>query len=191
MPIEELLAAVPVPPGRIDVEGDWAAAEAAVGLTYPKDFKQLIGIYGSGRFFFGGHLVVYNPLTTEGLAGIRVEREIREVMRGDPDLGCCPLPLFPEEGGLMPWGSDENGDDYLWLTEGEPDDWPVVVLFHGYASQPQLFRTDITGFLAGYATDRFDELAQPDDPVTEAVRVFIPGRTQAEVSRRLLEDGQP
>jgi hypothetical protein len=49
-------------------------------------------------------------------------------------------------------------------------------------------RTDITGFLAGYATDRFEALVQPDDPFTEEMRVFTPGRSQAEVAKALLKD---
>jgi hypothetical protein len=47
---------------------------------------------------------------------------------------------------------------------------------------------DVTTFLAEYARDEFAELARPDDPMTERMRVFTPGRSQAEVARELLKD---
>lgn len=37
-----------------------------------------------------------------------------------------PFPLWPEPGGLLPWGSTDNNDHVFWLTIGEPDRWPVV-----------------------------------------------------------------
>ena len=49
-------------------------------------------------------------------------------------------------------------------------------------------RKDITSFLDGYAMDRFEELARPEEPFTQAERVFTPGRSQAEVARELLKD---
>jgi hypothetical protein len=49
---------------------------------------------------------------------------------------------------------------------------------------------NVTTFLAGFAVDRFEALARSDDPMTEDMRVFTPGRSQAEVARELLKTRQ-
>lgn len=184
MPIKELLALVPPPKDPLDTHGDWSAVEVVVDLMYPSDFKELIARYGSGRFFFDGHLEVFNPFTISGLARIKtVEKQFRAGRDGGSGSS---LPIHPEKDGLFPWGSDENGNRYAWLTKGKSDKWPVIFLGHGYEEQPIQFRTDITGFLAGYATDRFKQLAQPGEPFTDDMRTFTSGRNQAEVARERL-----
>lgn len=180
MPIKQLLALIPPPAAPVDNEGNWRAAEIVVGVEYPEVFRELITRYGTGRFF-QGHLMVFNPLTIGGLAFIKqAERYLRQYREG---LYPLPLPVHPEVPGLLPWGHDENGNDYCWLTKGKPEKWPVVYIGHGCADQPIQFRTDITGFLVGYAIDKFDVLVQPEDPMTEAMRVFTPGPSQAEDAR--------
>lgn len=182
MPIKELVALVLPPVDPIDVDGDWSAAEVVVGAQYPTDLKQLIARYGSGRFFFDGHLEVFNPLTLAGLARIKtVERTLR--VQRDGGFGTT-LPIHPEPGGLLPWGWDENGGAYAWLTKGNADKWSVVYLGHGSEAHPFQVRSDITGFLAGYATDRFKQLVQSGEPFTDEARTFTPGRDQAEIARR-------
>jgi hypothetical protein len=77
-----------------------------------------------------------------------------------------PYPVFPEKGGILPWGRDENGNDYSWLTEGLPDLWKVVqnnVRGKGYA----LHECSMTGFLVGVLEGRIKPLAsdypRPED----------------------------
>ncbi|HKB40173.1 MAG TPA: SMI1/KNR4 family protein [Gemmataceae bacterium] len=185
MPIKQLLALIAPPARPVDNEGNWQAAEIVVGAEYPPDFRDLITRYGTGAFF-QGHLKVFNPLTIVGLALIKQnERYLRQHWEGPYAL---PLPVHPEAPGLLPWGHDENGNDYCWLTKGRPEKWPVVFLGHGQACHPFQFRTDITGFLAGYATDTFKELIQPDAPMTEAMREFTRGRSAAEDARLAAKD---
>jgi hypothetical protein len=181
MPIKELLALVRPPKDPIDTQGDWGSVEIVVETVYPSDFKELISRYGSGRFFFDGHLEVFNPLTIAGLTRIKtVQKQFKAGREGGSGWS---LPIHPEKGGLLPWGWDENGNRYAWLTKGKPDQWPVVFLGHGCEGKPLQFPTDITGFLAGYATDRFKQLLQPGEPFTDEVRTFMPGRNQQEVAR--------
>ncbi len=46
------------------------------------------------------------------------------------DEGCLPdrptYPIWPESGGLLSWGGDNNANTYFWLTDGAGDFWPVV-----------------------------------------------------------------
>lgn len=37
-----------------------------------------------------------------------------------------PYPVFPEPGGLLPFGSFGDVDVLNWLTVGEPEAWPFV-----------------------------------------------------------------
>jgi hypothetical protein len=39
--------------------------------------------------------------------------------------------IFPEPGGLLSWGSNQLGDVFWWLTEGEPEQWPVIMWARG------------------------------------------------------------
>ncbi|HEX4611865.1 MAG TPA: SMI1/KNR4 family protein [Urbifossiella sp.] len=184
MPIKQLLPLIAPPLAPLDNEGVWRASELVVGAKYPADFRALIEQYGSGAFF-QGYLTVYNPLTIGGLAWIKdVERVFRPKRER---LYPLPLPVHPDTPGLLFWGGDDNGNHYAWLTKGKPDKWPVVFLGHGSESHPIELRTDITGFLAGYAMDQFEQLVQPGNPVTEEMRVFTPGRNQGEVARALFQ----
>jgi hypothetical protein len=38
-----------------------------------------------------------------------------------------PYRLYPEAGGLYPWGTTGNGDYLHWATAGPPNRWQVVV----------------------------------------------------------------
>jgi hypothetical protein len=41
-----------------------------------------------------------------------------------------PLPILPEPGGLLIWGTTSNGDLCFWDTsEVDPDRWTVVVFW--------------------------------------------------------------
>jgi hypothetical protein len=184
MPIRELLSVIAPPKKPLDNLGDWDAAEKIVGAAFPPDFRELIARYGSGAFF-RGHLTVYNPLTLRGLACMIQDEGVYRASRE----GLYPLPLsvHPDSPGVLPWGRDENGNGYCWLTKGKPEKWPVVYLGHGHEARPLQFRTEITGFLVGYASDRFEALVQPDEPFTDKMRVFTPGRSQAEVAAELLK----
>lgn len=184
MPIKQLVALIAPPKKPLDSEGNWRAAEVVVGAAFPPDFRELITRYGTGAFF-RGFLTVYNPLTVEGLACIKQDEKIYRMNR--EGLYPCPFPIHPDSPGLLPWGRDENGNGYFWLTKGKPEKWSVVFLGHGHEDQPLQFRTDITGFLAGYATDKFKELARPEEPFTEEEQVFTPGRSQAEVASELVK----
>jgi hypothetical protein len=38
-----------------------------------------------------------------------------------------PRSLFPEEGGLLPWGVTDNGDILNWITSDNPEKWSILV----------------------------------------------------------------
>lgn len=184
MSVKKLLALIAPPESPLDAVGNWNAAEIVAGTEFPADFRGLIERYGTGAFF-QGHLTVFNPLTIEGQALIKHTLDIYRPFRNETHP--LPFALHPERPGLLPWGRDDNGGGYFWLTKGKIERWPVVYLGHASEGFPVQLPVNVTTFLSGFALDRFEALAHPDDPMTEEMRIFTPGRSQAEVSRELLK----
>lgn len=119
------------PPAKAIEAGNtegFLAVEARLVLGLPGDYKRLICAYGSGSW--KGFLWVLNPFSSnrylnlfeQALQQLDAERVIRTNWPGD-----VPFALYPERGGLFPWGITDNGDRLYWLTEGDPDRWPTLV----------------------------------------------------------------
>jgi len=131
MSVAELMAVVPAPAQPRDV-GDltaWKNAEAKIGTRLPTDFRDFVFRYGSGVFNDPGRLCVFprNPLSPDFdnrfCSDCELLREIKE-LAGDEEF---PYAVFPSTSGLMLWADDDNGCMFFWLTEGDPDNWPVLV----------------------------------------------------------------
>ncbi|MET9628993.1 hypothetical protein ABZX92_16155 [Lentzea sp. NPDC006480] len=104
---------------------DWAAVEAGLGTALPTDYRVLADNYPT--LCIDSFLHVFHPAADWSL---RDQNEVtlgrmRSHREDFPEL--FPHPLFPEPGGLLSWGCTDNADELLWLTVGEPDEWPVVV----------------------------------------------------------------
>jgi len=62
-----------------------------------------------------------------------------------------PLGLFPEPGGLLPFG--HRDDKYFtWKTDGDPDRWRVVVIWRYDEEGYQEFNMGFLEFLVGFLT---------------------------------------
>jgi hypothetical protein len=119
--------ASPIESGSPD---SWAAAEAALQTRLPADYKQFTQAYGTGSI--DEFVTVLNASSTTarfrldeyGETMLAVTRELRAV--GIVEI---PFPIYPEPGGLLPWGVTANGDWGYWITAptGEPDAWEVAV----------------------------------------------------------------
>lgn len=126
MTIERLKVLMP-PPAAPVFSGsvkDWAAFNDKVGLSFPEDYFALSNIYGSGRFL-AGEFKIANPFDPddEGFA-TRELLTMRERKASAPDA--VPYPIYPDPGGLYPFGIDGNGNTFLWLTDGVSDGWPIA-----------------------------------------------------------------
>ncbi len=97
---------------------DWDAAQAALGVDLPDDYKALAEHYGAGTVC---DLVVYVPGHPSPYVDLlRLVEVRRDVLRYIIEHG-EELPYAPEQ--LLPWGNDGAGNQLWWLMEGE---WPVV-----------------------------------------------------------------
>ncbi len=57
----------------------------------------------------------------------RVERVLKVYRQLGQDGFVLPYPLFPEPGGLLPWGHSGNGHYFNWRMIGNNGDWDVAV----------------------------------------------------------------
>ena len=88
-----------------------------------------------------------------------------DALREFRETGECafPFPLFPEPGGVLPWGDLRSPGVAYWLTgPGDPDEWPVIV-----ATEDGGYWERLDGcaceFLAEVAAGRYDASRFPDD----------------------------
>lgn len=121
MIIDQLISVLKPPtpstiPGR-----DWRTVEAHVGAILPADYKEFIHAYGAGCI--GDFLWVYSPFATK--TSLNLLQQAAAVVNSLATLGAkwpnvVPFELFPQDGGIYPWGCTDNGDHLFWhLRQGE------------------------------------------------------------------------
>ena len=163
--------AEPVEPGR--PEG-WAAVETVLGTQLPADFKAFTELYGSGMV--DDFLYLFNPFAAGKDGNLLAEKDrvlaaYRQTRARFPDR--LPLPPFPEEGGVLPLGRTENGDELYWVTQRDPDDWPVALL-ESRAALLEVHPMPVTGLLAALAANQLSSRVLPDDVLGRPGHQFTP-----------------
>ncbi|WP_213000113.1 SMI1/KNR4 family protein [Winogradskya consettensis] len=170
--LDDLMRLVPPPANPAGGPADWAAAEAGLGLRLPGDFKAMADRYGQGEFC---DLISLQP----DLPGYNADvlEDERGYQEDDPDD--YPYPLYPAPGGILIWGGTSNGDWLCWLTEGGPEEWPVVV-WTPRGAEWELYRMGAAAFLEGWLAgrvaafpDAFRATAQWFDPVQDLTHVYV------------------
>ncbi|WP_051798803.1 SMI1/KNR4 family protein [Catenuloplanes japonicus] len=169
--IDELVRRVRPPAAPIHVGADWGSIEAALGTPLPADFKELIRRYGAGEFCDLVSLLTPDVLIAQNRDILDEERDYR-----DDDPEDYPYLLHPEPGGILIWGATSNGDRMCWLTEGEPDAWPVVV-WQPRGAEWQLYPTGVAEFLDGWLSGRIPEVFPAE--FTATAQWFDPARELA------------
>jgi hypothetical protein len=163
--------AEPLEPGRPD---GWAEVEAALGTGLPSDFTAFTERYGSGKV--DDILYLFNPFTRgpDGNQLIEKDRVLagyRQTRARFPDR--LPWPPFPEPGGVLPLGRTDNGDELYWVTQGQPDQWPVALL-EARAALQEVHPMSVTGFLAALAANQLTSRILPDDLLGRPSHQYTP-----------------
>jgi hypothetical protein len=177
MTLELLVKVLPRPIEPIETvrpEG-WPSIESTIGVALPQDYKDYIETYGSGQI--GRFLWPANPfsqnkwLTLQNQIVVRLHslKAIKEEW-GEEE---CPYPLYPEVGGLLPWGYTSNGDTLFWLTRGAPQAWSVVIN-EARGSEFEQFSDSMTGFLTKLITGELHSSIIPYDALDRDA-LFVPG----------------
>lgn len=166
---------------------DWAVIEGSLDLRLPLDYKLLVERFSPGVFqglvrlnrpgdgdhpmdeFFGA-----NDMQLGEMRGFREAAQ-----------GVFPHPIYPEPGGLVPWGRGPLGGPLCWLTEeADPNAWPVVVVDEHYMAW-QVFPGGVCDFLTAVVEGRFGSGIYRYDPLSgppvfepdEVVQVSEPAGT--------------
>ena len=74
---------------------------------------------------------------------------------------------------MLPVGRTENGDELYWVTDGQPDGWPVVLVASRAALQ-EVHPMSVTGFLAALAANQLTSRVLPQDLLRRPGHRFTP-----------------
>lgn len=124
---------------------DWPAAEARLGVSLPADYKEFVTVYGAGGFY--DFLGIATPFSPKYDLASKHDRS-RESFQTQSFF-----PVFPDRGGLLCMGGDDNGDSLCWLIKGPPNQWPIVYCTEDFI-EINIFRMTLVDFLAGWVGQR-------------------------------------
>lgn len=177
--VMSLARIIPPPdtPFEAGVGKNWRSIEEELGTRLPEDYKSFINAYGSGRI--GGFLWILNPFSSNQVSNLVVQarlrlNDLRELKQDFGDEG-CPYPVFPEVGGLIPWGFTDNGDLLLWLAEGESESWPVVIS-EGRGPIFERYEESTTSFLLKLVSGDIESSIIPRNLIDRSVPFMPPPR---------------
>jgi len=187
MAIEELVKLIP-PPSEPLESGDvdsWIHVTRDVGLNLPEDLREFGQRYGSGMFC-RTYLQVFNPFSVYYRQ--MIDYECALLRKLESICGLLPYNVHPHRPGLLPCGRDEEGDGMYWLTDGDPNKWPIMLRSRDEDVNEAFERWDVslTTFLAGILSNETKCLLW-HRPFSKKLRIFTPGRTQAEVAANHLK----
>jgi len=133
-------------------KGGWERVERELGTKLPTDYKTFIQTYGTGSI--SNFMMILNPFSKNRYLNLLSRAEIvlgayRTSRANAPEY--FKDNVFPEEHGILPFGSTDNGDDLYWRTLGDPDDW-TVTLYESRGSEPFDYDGSMTEFLVDLLT---------------------------------------
>ncbi|ALC89081.1 hypothetical protein AM500_04190 [Bacillus sp. FJAT-18017] len=166
MQVNERLLNVLIPPAvpvNAGTDSEWKHVETRLGTRLPDDYKSFIEMYGTGSI--DNFLWVLNPFEkNENLSLFETGKALIEAylvsQSNFPED--YPYTVFPSEGGLLPWGLTDNGDELYWLTTGDPNDWPVVV-YETRSADNYKYSLSVTEFLGKCLTREMACEAFPEE----------------------------
>ncbi|MEE1806721.1 SMI1/KNR4 family protein [Streptomyces sp. BE133] len=129
MSIESLEAALPgLVAQRLEVPRRiaWQVLFDGLRTGLPDDYIALAEFYP--RLEIGQFLCVTSPAPGSEAEFVEEAREDIAVAEGMAQKEMFGgYPAFPESGGLLVWGASIDGDEFFWRTQGQPNEWTVVV----------------------------------------------------------------
>ena len=132
-----LVDLIPPPDSPVRNDGDWKRFASSNGFWPPEDYRMLIREYGTGTF--ANWLTLIEPFNHNWSFLQYVDKECRS-LRGRG-------PIWPEEGGFLPWATTSSGDHVGWRTLGGREAW--TTLFWGKGGDVHDFQVSAVGFLIG------------------------------------------
>jgi SMI1 / KNR4 family (SUKH-1) len=181
--IEDLIAVVPPPtePRYTGTPEQLTQIEASLGSALPLDYREFILRYGAGTFV-DGYLQFWSPFVVDLRERASSQNSFIQVHY---DSGALPWPPFPATPGLLEMGGNENGHRVLYLCDGQPDKWPLIIVPHGWENQFERWEIPLTTFLARALKNEIQTAAvNISQPVKLEERTFTPLKAPRVKSRK-------
>jgi len=163
MSLRELIKVMPAPklPTEVGSEEELRLVERELGVKFPQDYREFVHAYGSGSI--EDFIRVLNPFSASDRLGfVPRAKKLCDILRGLREMDIVPYPVYPDKGGLLPWGWDDNGNNLFWLASGKPDKWSTV-LGAGRGHKWERFNYPMTTFLAKVLTGTVTSDIWPGD----------------------------
>jgi hypothetical protein len=129
----ELLQSLVTPPDTpFCANTDWQQVESHLGIGLPNDYKEFISVYGTGSLQSFLHIWNYSDDQSSERDPINDIAEVFSQLEGYKQSGqTLDFRPFPEEGGLLPFASTDDGNYLNWKIDGTPDEWSVAAYDFG------------------------------------------------------------
>lgn len=106
----------------------WSDIEEKHNIFFPDDYKWFISNYGTG--LINDFILVFNPFSEN--KNINFFDQIEYLLESyliskEYDQEAFYWSVYPEKGGLLPFGRTLNGDELYWKTDGNPNEWKIVI----------------------------------------------------------------
>jgi hypothetical protein len=145
---------------------------AALGLRLPNEYWTVMHTYGAG--YWKDDLWFPTPDRDAVHAAREMLRTYRELRAEYPEFH--PLRVWPEPGGFLPFAYTGEGHQLAWLTEGDPEDWPLILVPHDFDQEGPLphglVETLLEWCRGGGPTPGLYAATPHGDPLDEAT--FVP-----------------
>jgi hypothetical protein len=175
--LKRLQELVPPPknPTFIPTPTDWRNCRAELGINLPDELLQFCQVYGFGTFRGTEmtSLSVRCPGYPKYVDGVRVECRRYRDCRGQVRSNDYPFDVFPDEGGLFPFGYDENDIWLCWATHGPSARWPIVVRWDPGLDRIETIEMSLCEFLVSLFDLKLEMPCFPPPSFVDEVQ-FVP-----------------
>ncbi len=168
---------LPPPKRPLENQGDWSAIEEELQIELPDDYKQFIELYGTGSI--SNFINVYNPFTSNAIFELRCAVRRLEALN---NIENKRFDILPVKNGLLAWGKDANGDEFLWHTKGSPSRWPIRVFIKSRTFP--YFNVSMTEFLVACIQGKVQYGSLPAVLKPDELIEFIPIKSPAQKRNR-------
>lgn len=164
--LKEVLA-VPKQVYNTGSQQEWKEFEEETGIILPDDYKEFIGLYGSGGI--AEFLWFLPPFADDEEECFEAKKDCmleayEESRDSSPDY--FKFNIYPEKNGLLPFGYTDNGDELYWQTAPSFDDWSIVV-YESASPDYQQFNMSFSEFLYNLITRQIECDVFDDDMFDE------------------------
>ena len=182
MSIQDLTSSVVPPSSPVDSDDStWVSAQRRLNLQLPDDLREFGTSFGTGEFVVESiRIEVFNPLSKNYMATVEEHLAILAGNKGDDGPKRFPYELHPDRPGLLPWGSDIDGNELVWLTDGDVNEWPIVI--RSEDGDFEEFGGPLTTFLASVFQGTVKVAVWPSQFFANGVLFESASKTRSEVA---------